>query len=108
MKTQSDGRDYSKAEETHILAERYGGLPEQKRLYRMTVSKLYEEALGRYYSYGIEIRCMETGETAAIRDLSTDGVAVRNLYHLCADGDVSCDQLAEVAEDFLATLYGFG
>ena len=66
---------------------------------------LFESAeLGTYRSFGIRITM--GGRTAEIPDLSTNEEAVRGFASLCAAGDAVPEQLGELAEDFLGTLYG--
>lgn len=104
MYPEDDG--YSSGLETRVLIERQGGSLGKEQCYRMTVSQLYSKDLGRYQSYGIEILCDVSREKAAFYDISSDAGAVLTLFLQCAEGEVSCDQLLDVTEDFLGRWYG--
>ena len=102
---QSEDSGYSSWKEAVILTELNGSLLEKKMLYRMTASRLYDENIGEYQSYGIEI-CSETGDIVSLPDLTPNREAAAMFVRLCAQGDVAPEQLMEVAEDFLGKLYG--
>ena len=73
-------------------------------IYMLTVSAVTDEEHKEHRSYGI---CIRLGERqAAVADLSPDRGAVRELAVRCARGDAVPEQLPELAEDFLAALYG--
>lgn len=97
---------HSSERETSVLLERHRNLLGRERRYRMMVSQLYSEDLGRYQSYGIEILCEVSREKAAFYDISPDINAVLTLFFQCVEGDVPCEQLLDVTEDFLGRWYG--
>jgi len=83
--------------ETEILLQRSG---KNGLLYQMTVTERIDAELGRFRTYGIRI-----GD-AVIPDLSPNEEAVRRLVCTCAAQEVFPEQLQEIAEDFLGTVYG--
>lgn len=102
---QSDSCEQVPLAQQQILMERLAVCSEKKYRYRFVVSQLCREEIGEYQSYGIVITCLETGEHRALWDISPDGSAVLGFFHRCVDGGVTPDQLLEVSEDFLGSLY---
>ena len=98
---QSEDSGISQKEDTQILLEVHGGTAEEYQLLR---SRLWNDELGEYLSFGIRIRW--SGETAELIDLAPDEEAVRKFVLLCAQENASPGQLTELAEDFLGGLYG--
>ena len=72
-----------------------------KPYYRLTGAYLFEEDIGWYYTYGIEV-LLPDGSKRNLPDISCDREEVQALVNACREHQLDPGQLNDVIENFLS------
>jgi len=67
---------------------------------------LYESILENRFSYSIKVTLANTGESAIVRDVTSDCTVAHLMFEMIRRGGVTPCCLTEVMEDLIETVYG--